>query len=217
MNIVILASGRGSNLRALIQAQSSARAAFQIAAVVSDKPHCGALKIANEHGINNIALSPSSFASRSAHDEALTACLLEIQPRLIVCAGYLRILSANTVKAFEHRMINIHPSLLPKYPGLHTHQRALDAGDQVHGASVHGVIAELDAGPVFAQAQIKIEVGDSANTLAEKLLPYEHALMVAVVESIAKQELCWQDTVRYRGEILSQPLRLHGANQLGVF
>lgn len=183
--VVVLASGRGSNLEALIRARDEGHLPIDLVAVFSDKAKAGALEIARAAGIAAQFVNPREFVSREAFDEALFAAVDEHAPDLIVLAGFMRILSPGVVAPRAHRMINIHPSLLPKYPGLHTHQRALDAGDQEHGASVHYVIPDLDAGPILAQTRIPILPGDTAETLAARLLPNEHALLVSVVSALA--------------------------------
>lgn len=183
--VVVLASGRGSNLEALIRARAAGLLAIDLVAVFSDKAQAGALDIARAAGIPACFINPREFVSREAFDQALFAAVDAEQPDLIVLAGFMRILSPAVVAPRAGRMINIHPSLLPKYPGLHTHRRALDAGDLEHGATVHYVIPDLDAGPVIAQARIAIMPGDTPETLAERLLPEEHALLIRAVQELA--------------------------------
>ena len=185
MRIAVLASGRGSNLKALIDAQRSGRLNAEIVVVASDKRRAGALQIAADAGIKTIALSPRDFDSRVAFDLALFARVAEYQPDLIVLAGYMRIVDRAALVAWPDRIINIHPSLLPKYPGLDTHQRAIDAGDAEHGASVHVVTADLDGGPVIAQTRLSIHSSDTPETLAARLLPLEHELLVSAVVKLA--------------------------------
>ena len=185
MRIAVLASGRGSNLQALIAAQRSGRIDAEIVVVASDKRRAGALQIAAEAGIETILFSPRDFESRVAFDLALFARVAECQPDLIVLAGYMRIVDPSALVAWQGRIINIHPSLLPKYPGLDTHQRAIDAGDSEHGASVHYVTAELDGGPVIAQTRVPIRTDDTPELLAARLLPLEHELLVNTVGNLA--------------------------------
>ena len=185
MRIAVLASGRGSNLKALIDAQCSGRLGAEIVVVASDKRRAGALQIAAEAGIETVVLSPRDFESRAAFDLALFARVAEYQPDLIVLAGYMRIVDPAALVAWQGRIINIHPSLLPKYPGLDTHQRAINAGDAEHGASVHYVTAELDGGPVIAQTRLAIQIDDTPESLAERLLPLEHELLVSTVAKLA--------------------------------
>lgn len=185
MRIAVLASGRGSNLHALIDAQRSGRIDAEIVVVASDKGRAGALQIAAEAGIDTVVLSPRDFESRVAFDLALFARVAEYQPDLIVLAGYMRIVDPAALLAWQGRIINIHPSLLPKYPGLDTHQRAIDAGDVEHGASVHYVTAELDGGPVIAQTRLPIQSSEKPESVAARLLPLEHELLVSTVAKLA--------------------------------
>jgi len=208
--IVVLCSGRGSNLQALIEAVRAGTIAAEIRAVVSDKPKCFALERARAAGIATHALRARDFADRTAFDRVLFAEVARYEPRLVVLAGYMRVIDAGVVAAWRGRMLNIHPSLLPKYPGLHTHASALAAGDALHGSSVHYVTAELDGGPVVAQAELPVEAGDDADTLAARLLPLEHRLLVASVALIAAGaiELGEDDVVRYCDAPLATPLWL---------
>lgn len=212
--IAVLASGRGSNLQALLDATEEGRLAARIAGVFSDKPASGAIARARARGLPAVALVPRDFASRAAHDEALFSEIERVQPDLIVCAGYMRIIGDAALRRFEERMINIHPSLLPKYPGLDTHARALAAGDAEHGASVHAVIPALDAGPLLAQVRLTVTAGDDAATLARRLLPREHALLVASVDLLASgRARLHSDHVEFDGRRLQAPLRLRDDNR----
>lgn len=205
--IAVLASGRGSNLEALVEAR--ARLNVEIALVASDRADARALAVARAAGIEAIALDPKSFADRAAFDHALFAEVGRVQPHLIVCAGYMRVISADVVGAWLGRMINIHPSLLPAYPGLRTHARALADGAAEHGASVHFVTADLDAGPVIAQVRVPIAPGDTPEQLAARLLPREHALLVASVGLIATGRVALdRRDVRVDGVPLAHPLQL---------
>lgn len=208
LRIAVLASGRGSNLAALHAACLTGRIEGRIVGVFSDKPDCGALRIARESGIATWSSMPKDFPSRDAFDAALFDAIEAVQPGLIVCAGYMRIIGAAAIARFPRRMLNIHPSLLPRHPGLHTHQRALDAGDAEHGASVHGVIPELDAGPVLAHVRIPIHrPGDTPSSLAERLLPEEHRLLVDCVAGIAQGRTTWEfDGFHVEGRPLCAPL-----------
>ncbi|KAA2284862.1 phosphoribosylglycinamide formyltransferase [Arenimonas fontis] len=213
--IAVLASGRGSNLRALLDAIAGGRVHAGVVGVFSDRPGCRALDLARAAGLPAVAVSPRGFASRAAHDEALFSEVAAVQPDLIVCAGYLRIIGEDAVRRFMPRMINIHPSLLPHHPGLDTHARVLAAGDREHGASVHVVIPALDAGPVLAQVRIAVRPGDDPASLAARLLPREHALLSACVGLIAEGRL-QPDTEcpRLDGVPLRRPLRLGDDNHL---
>ena len=187
--LAVLASGRGSNLKALLDAIAAGTLAAEVVGVFSDKRSAGALEIARSAGIPVQCFSPRDFPDRASFDRALFAAVDACAPDLIVLAGFMRILSPDVVAARPGRLINIHPSLLPKYPGLHTHQRALEAGDAEHGATVHWVTADLDAGPAIAQARLSIGPEDTADTLAARLLPLEHELLVRVVSGLAMEPL----------------------------
>jgi len=213
--IVVLASGRGSNLQALIDARDAGTLPVAIRGVLSDKPKCQAIQRARDAGIATVALNPRDYADRASFDRDFFARVAEFSPRLIVLAGFMRILDPIVVSAFAGRMINIHPSLLPKYPGLHTHQRALDAGDKMHGSSVHIVTPTLDAGPVIAQAQITVEADDNAETLAARLLPLEHRLLCKCIALIANGRFqLAADDWRFDGQALDAPLQLGVDGQL---
>jgi phosphoribosylglycinamide formyltransferase-1 len=209
LRIAVLASGRGSNLEALIAARDRGHLAIDLALVASDRPEARALAVARAASIPTIALEPKAFADRAAFDRALFAAVGRIQPHLIVCAGYMRVISADVVGAWLGRMINIHPSLLPAYPGLHTHARALADGAREHGASVHFVTADLDAGPVIAQARIPVAPDDTPERLAARLLPLEHRLLVATVGLFAAGRVALDaSAVRIDGVPLARPLQL---------
>ncbi len=208
MRVVVLASGRGSNLEALIEAQRRGELPIRIVGVVSDRRRARALDLARENDIPAIYLGAQGFADRLAYDLALFAHIAQRQPDLIVLAGFMRILDAGAFAPWLGRIINIHPSLLPRYPGLHTHRRALEAGDREHGASVHFVTAELDGGPVIAQTVIDIQTGDTEDSLASRLLEREHRLLVACVGLLASGRLAWQaGRVMLDGVALTSPLR----------
>ncbi|WP_018971236.1 phosphoribosylglycinamide formyltransferase [Rudaea cellulosilytica] len=215
-SLVVLCSGRGSNLQALIHALDSGTLPAGIAAVCSDKPDCAALERARKAGIATCALRQSDFPDRAAFDRALFDEVALLQPDLVLLAGYMRIIDPAVVEQWIGRMINIHPSLLPKYPGLRTHARAIDAGDAEHGASVHYVTAELDGGPVIAQAALPILADDTPESLAGRLLPFEHRLLVATVRLIATGEIALEgNRVVRNGVALRAPLRLNDGGDLG--
>ena len=205
----MLASGRGSNFAALLAAQASAQLPIRICALLSDKRTAHALLLAEDAGVAAIALTPRDFADRAAFDRALFARAAEYSPELIVLAGYMRVIDSAVIEQWHGKVINIHPSLLPKYPGLHTHARALEAGDTVHGASVHYVTAQLDGGPVIAQAELPVLAGDTAESMAARLLPLEHRLLVATLGLIARGRVqLGADGVEFDGAVLPVPLRL---------
>ena len=177
--VVILISGSGTNLQALIDA--APKLDFKIEMVVSNKPGVLGLKRAKRHKIPHKVIEHQSFDSREEFDRDLSATIEKINPDLIVLAGFMRVLGAGFISKFQNHILNIHPSLLPKYPGINTHQRALDAGDHEHGATVHFVTEDLDCGPIIAQDSVLINSSDTAKTLALKTLEKEHVLYPKVV------------------------------------
>lgn len=212
---VVLASGRGSNFAAVLDAQRQAAVPVRIRALLSDKPTAHALTRAREAGIDAVALSPADFPDRAAFDRALFARAASYTPDLIVLAGYMRVIDTAVVDAWRGRMVNIHPSLLPKYPGLRTHARAIEANDRIHGASVHFVTAQLDGGPVFAQVEMPILPDDTPESLAKRLLPLEHRLLVASVDLITRGRIVLGNGgVEFDGTPLGAPLKLQGGNTL---
>ena len=215
--IAVLASGRGSNLSALIDAQRSGALPIEIVLVASDKAHAPALRIAEAAGIATLALDPAGYRQRADFDADLFARIAAHSPQLIVLAGFMRILDAEVVAPWVGRMINIHPSLLPKYRGLRTHERALAAGDATHGASVHFVTSELDGGPVIAQAEIPVASDSTPASLAAQLLPREHRLLAACVELIAQRRVALVgDAVQFDNAVLKTPLRLRNDGVLAT-
>jgi phosphoribosylglycinamide formyltransferase-1 len=208
LRIAALASGRGSNLAALIAARDAGRLPVEFTLIGSDKAKAGALAIAAAAGIPTVALNPKDYASRADFDAALFGRVADSGADLLVLAGYMRIVDAAVVASWEGRAINVHPSLLPKYRGLHTHRRCLEAGDTEHGASVHFVTAELDGGPVVAQARMAVHPGDTELDLAERLLVEEHKLLPAVVGAIASGRLRWEGGPVFDGMPLVHPLSL---------
>jgi phosphoribosylglycinamide formyltransferase-1 len=211
----VLASGRGSNLQALIDARRAAQLAADVVLVASDNAHAPALRRAEAAGIATVALDPRGYADRAAFDADLFARIAAHAPDLIVLAGFMRILGPAVLAPWTGRIINIHPSLLPKYRGLHTHRRVLEAGDALHGASVHFVTGDLDGGPLIAQAEIAVLAGDTPEALAARLLRDEHRLLVATLALIAAGRVTLADsTVRLDGAPLPAPLRLASDGRL---
>jgi len=212
--LAILASGRGSNLGALIEAQGAGILGASIAGVFSDVSECGAIARAQDAGLPAVHRNPRDFATREDFDASLFDAVAAVQPDLIVCAGYMRLISDRAVRRFAGRMINIHPSLLPKYPGLRTHARALAAGDAEHGASVHVVTPALDAGPVLARARVPVLAGDTAESLGRRVLGREHPLLVQCVRAIADgRAVLSENAILWRGEPLTAPLDFNTANE----
>src|SRR5690625_4015891 len=174
--LVVLLSGRGSNFAAIHGAISQNRLDAQILAVISDRPDARGLDIAAQTGMDTVCEDREKFPDRRAFERSLAAAVAGFEPDHIVLAGFMRVLSASFVNRFPCQIINIHPSLLPRHRGLHTHRRVLEAGEKKHGASVHIVTPELDAGPVISQVIFEVNSSDTADTLAERLLPLEHRL-----------------------------------------
>lgn len=217
LRLAVLASGQGSNLAALLAACADGRIDGAVVGVFSDQPDCGAVARARAAGVHTWAMRPNTIAGREAFDAAMFDAIEAVQPDLIVCAGYLRIIGPAAIERFPHRMINLHPSLLPRHPGLHTHRRVLEAGDAEHGASVHIVTPELDAGPLLAQARLPVRADDDATSLAHRLRQREHPLLVATVAAIAGGELrLGLDAIHWRGKVLSAPLQLGTDDRLDL-
>jgi phosphoribosylglycinamide formyltransferase-1 len=170
--IVILISGRGSNMEAILEA----RLPLKVAAVISNDAQAGGLATAQRHGVTTQVVDHRAYPDRKSFDAALAATIDAHTPDLVVLAGFMRILTAEFVDHYRHRMLNIHPSLLPAFTGLHTHRRALETGVKLHGCSVHFVTAELDHGPLVAQAAVPVLGGDTEDSLAARVLEQEHRL-----------------------------------------
>lgn len=209
----MLASGRGSNLQALLDAIADGRLDADIVGVFSDKPDAQALQRVPE--ALRWSRDAKTYAERTDFESELGDALAARAPDWIVCAGYLRILGDAFVERFRGRLLNIHPSLLPKYRGLKTHARALEAGDAEHGASVHFVIPELDAGAVIAQARVPVLAGDTPETLAQRVLAQEHPLLVATLRLAVSGRLNERGTtIEVDGHTLFTPLHLDCAGRL---
>jgi len=191
--VVMLLSGRGSNMRVIAEQARHGTLPVDVRAVISDKADAGGLVIARQLGIDTETLSPKSFANRDDFDRALAARVESYQPKLVVLAGFMRILSGSFVRQFLGRLINIHPSLLPKYPGLHTHRRALEAGDNRHGATVHFVTEELDAGPAILQGRVPVLAGDTETTLSARVQQAEHIIYPRSVAWLAEGRVAMRD------------------------
>ena len=188
-NIVILISGRGSNMEAIVHAAKAEQWPARIAAVISNKADAKGLEFAASHGIPTAVVSNKEFASREAFDAALQEAIDRFAPDLVVLAGFMRILTAGFVGHYAGRLLNIHPSLLPLFPGLHTHQQAIDAGEKRHGATVHFVTAQLDHGPVVAKAEVDVLPDDTADTLSARVLVQEHKLYPYAVRLFVEDRL----------------------------
>ncbi|WDS37418.1 phosphoribosylglycinamide formyltransferase [Pseudoxanthomonas sp.] len=211
--IAVLASGRGSNLRALIGAIEAGRLPAQVVGVFSDKPDAAVLQ--QVPPALRWSAKPANFDSREAYEQALGDAIEAARPDWIVCAGYMRILGDALVQRFAGRMLNIHPSLLPRHRGLRTHAAALAAGDAEHGCSVHFVIPELDAGTVIAQARLAVAPDDTPESLAARVLAMEHRLLPAVLQLAVSGRLAERDgTACVDGQPMFTPLTLDSHDRL---
>lgn len=188
-DVVVLLSGTGSNLQALIDSCAVKDSPARIRAVISNRADAYGLQRAKDAGIDTRVLDHTAFEGREAFDAALIDVIDTFNPQLVVLAGFMRILSAGFVRHYQGRLLNIHPSLLPKYKGLHTHQRALQAGDSEHGCSVHFVTEELDGGPLVVQAIIAVESDDSPHSLAQRVHAQEHQIYPLAVRWFAEGRL----------------------------
>lgn len=212
--IAVLASGRGSNLQALIDAIADGALDACIVGVFSDRPDAFALQRARTADIAAYVVELRAFAKRTEFDAQLFSRIDALRPDLIVCAGYLRLISAGIIEARRGHVINIHPSLLPAFKGLRTHAQALAAGALEHGASVHYVTADLDGGPVIAQATISVEPDDDAESLARRVLSREHPLLIETIRLIASGRISLSgDDAQLDGAPLLLPLQLAANNR----
>lgn len=185
-SIVILISGRGSNMEAIVRARIPG---VRIAAVISNRPGASGLAFAQAHGIDTRVVDHTAYADRVSFDAALAECIDAHAPDLVVLAGFMRVLTDGFVRRYEGRLLNIHPSLLPAFPGLHTHRRALETGVKLHGATVHFVTAELDDGPIVVQAAVPVLADDDEVTLAARVLAREHLIYPQAVRWFAEDRL----------------------------
>ncbi len=207
-SIVILISGRGSNMEALIQARDAGHLPVKIAAVISNRADAKGLETASQAGIKTAVVDHKVFADRESFDAALTCCIDTFSPDLIVLAGFMRILTAGFVRQYEGMLMNIHPSLLPAFPGLHTHQRAIDEGVRIHGCTVHFVTAELDHGPVIIQAAVPVLDTDTEDTLSARVLACEHGIYAQAVRWFTEDRLSIEGSKVRLAAPLNPDLRL---------
>ncbi len=184
-SIVILISGRGSNMEAILRAKLP----LDVRAVIANRPDAKGLAIAAEHGVKTVALDHKKFVTREAFDDALAKSIDGFKPDFVVLAGFMRIFSPSFVARYPSRIVNIHPSLLPSFTGLHTHRRALDAGAKIHGATVHFVTTELDHGPIIAQAAVRVTQDDTEDSLATRVLVAEHQMYPQVLRWLAEDRV----------------------------
>jgi phosphoribosylglycinamide formyltransferase 1 len=205
--VAVVISGRGSNMEAIVRASLSGGSRYRVVRVIADRDSAGGLARAAALGIPTGVVPVRQFPDRAAFDAALAAEIDASGAQLVALAGFMRILSAEFVQRFEGRLLNIHPSLLPKYKGLDTHARALAAGDTHHGASVHYVTAELDGGPVIMQGRLRIRAGDTPDAVSARVHTLEHIIYPHVCSLIAAQRIeCRHGTVYFDGVPLAAPL-----------
>ncbi len=205
IKIAVLVSGSGSNLQALIDANLSGK----IVGVISNKPEAYALERAKNNGIQTAIIEHKQYPNREAFDDVMHQQLLAWNVDLVILAGFMRILSAKFVQSWEGKMVNIHPSLLPYYKGMHTHQRVLNTGDTLHGCTVHYVTAELDAGQALAQGVIQVNLHDDAHSLAQRVHVLEHIIYPQAVEWICNGTIQHLENgnVLYKGQPLEKPIQ----------
>lgn len=209
MPIVVLISGRGSNLHALMEAAAHEGLPVVIRAVISDRPEAAGLEHARRCGIPVAIVARREYRARASFEAALAAEIERHDPALVVLAGFMRVLSPEFVQRFEGRMVNIHPSLLPRFPGLDTHRRAIEADAEEHGASVHFVTAEVDGGPLILQGRLRVERGEDPDRLADRVLGIEHRLYPLAIRLIAEGRVRMRDNkVLFDGAPLDGPLDL---------
>jgi phosphoribosylglycinamide formyltransferase-1 len=188
LKTAILISGRGSNMMALVEAARAPDFPAEIVAVLSNRPEAAGLAWARDQGIATAAVDHKAYAGREPFEQALQAALLAVGAELVCCAGFMRLMTPTFVELWRDRMLNIHPSLLPAYKGLDTHQRALADGVRITGCTVHVVRAEMDAGPIVAQAAVPVLSGDTSDTLAARVLQAEHALYPHALRLFARRQ-----------------------------
>lgn len=206
--LVVLISGNGSNLQAIIDAIREQDLQAEVRAVISNNPDAYGLTRALDANITAEVLDHRSSLSREAYDRELQALIDRYQPDLVLLAGFMRILTEDFVNHYHGRMLNIHPSLLPKYQGLNTHQRVLEAGDNIHGVSIHFVTPELDGGPVILQAEVPVHFGDNADDLAQRIHQQEHLIYPLVIRWFAEKRLALEgETVQFDGKPMSSEQR----------
>ncbi|HMD75388.1 MAG TPA: phosphoribosylglycinamide formyltransferase [Steroidobacteraceae bacterium] len=211
--VVVLISGRGSNMRRLIECGADPHSPYAVTKVFADNPDAGGLALARSLRTETQALRPGDFEDRAEYDSALADAIDQCAPALVLLAGFMRILSAGFVRRFEGRIMNIHPSLLPKFPGLNTHARALAAQEREHGATVHFVTAELDRGPLILQGRVPVEAGDDTISLAARVLAVEHAMYPLAARWFCEDRLQQRDGRAWLdGKPLELPLQLQDAS-----
>ncbi|MCF6218408.1 MAG: phosphoribosylglycinamide formyltransferase [Gammaproteobacteria bacterium] len=215
--VVVLISGSGSNLQAIIDATQRGDLDIEIKAVISNRPGVQGIQRAAKAGIPTETLDHKAFTSRTEFDRALQQCIDSYHPELLVLAGFMRILTTDFVRHYQGRLLNIHPSLLPKYPGLNTHQRAIEAQDSEHGASVHFVTEELDGGPLIIQGRVAIQAGDTPTQLAKRVLHAEHKIYPQAIQWFSQGLLQLVDNhVLFNKEPRHQPFIFNMEEERGI-
>ena len=217
LQLAVLLSGRGTNMLAIARSCREGLIGAQLAAVLSDRPDAPGIAAARELGLRTSVIDAQCYPERAAFEDALEAALRHCGAELIVLAGFMRILSPGFVQRHSGRMLNIHPSLLPRYQGLHTHRRVLEAGEREHGASVHFVSEVLDGGPVICQARVPVGALDSELSLAARVQRQEHRIYPLVIGLIASGRLRLQGaTILLDGQVLASPIAAHGEPQVAA-
>ncbi len=206
-NLVIIISGNGSNLQSIIDAIENGRLDAHICAVISNNADAYGLQRAANHGIESIVIDHRQFQSRNAFDQELLHRVNHYQPNFVVLAGFMRILGSDFIQAYEHKILNIHPSVLPRYKGLNTHQRALDNNETEHGVSIHLVTAELDDGPILLQARYSVDSGDSVEDLQNKGHALEHRMYPVILQWLSTGDLQIRgDSIVYKNQNIHQAI-----------
>ncbi len=209
LRLVVLISGRGSNLQTLLDQSASGELSAEVVAVISNQPGVYGLERARQAGVPALELNHKRFADRPGFEAALIELIDRYQPDLVILAGFMRLLTAGFTDHYQGRLLNIHPSLLPKFRGLHTHERAIAAGETEHGATIHFVTAELDGGPLIVQARVPVLPGDDPEVLAARVLAQEHRLYPQAIRWFAEGRLRLDgEQVWFDGAPLRQPQRL---------
>lgn len=215
--VVVLISGHGSNLQAILDATASGELPIEIRAVISNRPGAYGLERAKQAGVPTATVDHTLFPDRRAFETALRETVDSCRPGLVVLAGFMRVLTPEFVNHYRGRMMNIHPSLLPAFPGLHTHQRALEASVKEHGASVHFVTDEVDGGPLIIQARVPLHPGDTPDTLAARVLKQEHRIYPLAIRWFAEGRLGMKDEyVLLDGRKLEKPVQLHANAEVPI-
>lgn len=206
--IAILISGRGTNMRVIAERAAAGSLPVDVRVVIADQPTAEGLQTAAAMNIATRVLAPRNFPDRASYDQALVRLLAEFEPKLVVLAGFMRILTSHFIGAYAGRILNVHPSLLPNYRGLHTHRRVLESGEKLHGVSVHFVTEELDGGPVIVQAEVPVLPADSETTLSARVQQSEHRIYPQAIDWFARGRLLLKDGRAWLdGQPLDAPLR----------